>query len=59
MIVRYLAGLVLFIVVALVYSSTKRRDPREAARGSVVMLFYLMVAVTALGGLAYLVSHFK
>jgi nucleoside permease NupC len=56
--IQYILGLVLCILVAFIYSSTRKDTPREIFRDGLVVLTWMLLALVALGVFGYLGSYF-
>jgi len=56
--IQYVIGLVLCILVAFVYSSTRKDAPREILRDGLVVLAWMLAALIALGVFGYLSCRF-
>lgn len=55
--IQYLLGLVLCVIVAFVYSSTRKNTPREILRDGIVVLAWMLVALVLLGAFGYVGSN--
>ncbi|NQT18569.1 MAG: hypothetical protein HQ592_02610 [Planctomycetes bacterium] len=56
--IQYVIGLIICIVVAFVYSSTRRETPREIFRDGLVVLTWMLAALIVLGAFGYVGSRF-
>ncbi len=56
--IRYVIALVLCIVVAFVYSSTRKDTAREVVHDGLVVLVWMVAALVVLGAFGYAGSRF-
>ena len=54
---QYLIGLILCILVAFAYSSTRKQKPREIVRDGIVVLGWMLGALAVLAVFGYIGSH--
>lgn len=56
---RYLAGIVLCFVVALVYSATRKDRPKEIVRDAFEYLFYMVAGVLVIAAVVFFLCKYK
>jgi nucleoside permease NupC len=57
-VIQYIIGFILCVLVAFIYSSTRKNSPREIVRDGVVVLAWMLAALVMLGVFGYVGSHY-
>jgi len=55
---QYVIGLALCVVIAFLYSSTRKEKPRDILRDGLIVLAWMVGALSALAVFCYAGSHF-